>query len=109
MFKKDHLLTIIGDDIMKTESYEIIDKLDLTLNGILHTPEIDRPEVGYTGLEKQIDVLIEAPTLRGPIQGVEKLADGLYSGKISTDYLKELASREDIEYIYSTPVSQVRF
>ncbi len=85
----------------KKDSYKLLPRLDLDLNSIVHNPEKNNPAVGYSALEKKVNVNILAPDLKAPIQYVEKLSKGFYSGKVPIEYLKELAYREDIANIYS--------
>jgi hypothetical protein len=74
----------------------------------LHHPERDRPEIGYKALERKVGVTIEADFLIEPIEGVEKLVAGFYSGKVSVDYLRELAERQDITLISSKPAHELK-
>ena len=93
---------------MTKTTYTPNDRLDTALNGILHQPERDRPEIGYKALEREVGVTIEADSLIKLIEGVEELVAGFYSGKVSVDYLRELAEREDITHISSKPVYQLK-
>ncbi len=94
---------------MNEKPYDSKNKLDQTLKGILRNPESFRPDVGYSLFERKIQVVIEAPILRSSMGGVEKIADKMYSGNVSLDYLHELAAREDVLSISSKQVKQVRF
>ena len=90
----------------KQRSYEPISRLDLELNAILQNPDADQPTVGYDVLEKKVQVRVEAPELRAPIQGSTELGAGFYAAKVTMGYLKELAYREDILHIYAVTKSQ---
>ena len=94
--------------MMQTKSYQLLERLDVTLNSIIQNPERDNPAIGYNALERKVNVLIEAPELKAQIQDVEEVGKGFYSGRISVDYLQKLASREDIETISAKPVQQNR-
>ena len=52
---------------MKQASYALNHKLDIELNMVLERPEIDRPQIGYKALEKQVAVTIRADNLKTPI------------------------------------------
>ena len=79
----------------------LLARLDETLNAIVHNPDVPRPAIGYNTLEREVDVRIEAPDLKSPIEGAEKLNDELYAATVSVDVLEGLADREDILYISS--------
>ncbi len=91
---------------MKQTTYTLNERLDQSLNAILHEPGKDRPDVGYKALERKVNVFIEADLLTTPIKGVEYLIQRMYSGMVSIDDLKKLAEREDIIAISSKPVHQ---
>ncbi len=91
---------------MKQTTYTLNERLDQSLNAILHEPDKDRLDVGYKALERRVDVTIEADSLRTPLTGVQELVAGFYSGRVSVDYLRELAERGDIKSIHSKPVHQ---
>ncbi|MEK6900047.1 MAG: hypothetical protein AABX05_02895 [Nanoarchaeota archaeon] len=93
---------------MKGKNYNLNDRLDLALNNIVSNPDVPRLEFGYNTLEREVEVLIEAPGLKSPIEGAERLDDGLYATTVSVDYLQELAGRDDIAAIYSVPKSKLK-
>lgn len=88
------------------DNYILNPRLDITLNHILQNPDRDNPAVGYSALEKKVNIRIEARDLQSPLRGIELLAEGFYEGKISLEYLQELAQREDIDLI-SAPARKV--
>lgn len=93
---------------MKKQSFKLLPRLDISLNAVLTNPDGDNPSIGYIALEGRVDVLIEAPNRQAPIQNVSELAEGSYTGRISVDYLHELAYREDITMICSKKTHQLQ-
>ncbi len=85
-------------------TYTLNERLDITLNDILRDPTLDCSMVGYTSLDRKVNVIVKAPELKVPLRGLEEMGAGLYSGTISVDYLTELASREDIKRILAKNV-----
>ncbi len=93
--------------MFKKTSYQMSPKLDVYLNRILQYPDKDLPELGYSSLEKKVNVRIEASNLKTPLKDVELLPGGFYAGKISLDYLKELSQRDDIDFVHPVPKQEI--
>ncbi len=85
----------------KQRSYEWVSRLDPILNAVLEIPGEARPVIGYDALERKVNIRVEAPELKAPIQGSMELGEGFYSAKVTVGYLKELAYREDIQHIHA--------